>query len=332
MESITTFSGDEHEITRFCIDIPVGVGHMNIYLVEYLRNGKKMLIDTGPKNRKVRNTLLDMMESIGCPFESIDALLLTHEHLDHWGGARDFQELNPELRVFMHPNAYDTMTNFGKETAFFTHFINSFDGSGVPFWVPCFVKVFYEQYFMRRFTSPLLDSNVELVGAGKLEEFGLNLIHLPGHSASHLGIEALPYLFCGDVLWLDKTPNPFFSDGDSHLGVQAYLDTMDMLAERADIYEMALPAHGQPIEDIPEYTRFIHEHHERRWERMLATLDRPKTAYEILIDSRIVYGKRRVHPAHLFLAMCEVIGHLEWAETNKWVSSEEIDGLLYFSS
>ena len=329
MERVRVFEAPEHKITRFHFEIPMGVRHINLYVVEYLKTGRAFLVDTGPKDKKVYRNLLSLLEEEGYPLETLDALILTHEHLDHGGGAGSLQEQYPELRIIMHPNAYDMMTLTEMKDNPLLDYQRSFAQAGVPTLWNTFIRFFYKRFF-KKFFSPLEPETIELVEKGPLEEFGVNLLHLPGHSDSHLGIEVGPYLICGDVLWEGKTPNPFFSNGNPHLGVQAYLDTMDVIKERASRYEMVLPAHGEPITEIVEYTEFIHDHHHRRWERLRETLDGPKTAWQVLLDSGIVRGSRRVHPAHLMLATSEVLGHLEWAEDNDWVNSEEVDGLRYF--
>ncbi len=311
-------AGNRHDIWRFRLDIPMGVGHINIYLLRCLDSGKTLLIDTGPRDKMVQEGICSALEHAGHPIESLDGLLLTHEHLDHWGGTRALQERNPSMELIAHPEAYQAMQH-SRERSSFVDFLNAFGGAGQPFWFGPLVRTFYEKWAVPRFSEPPLERNLRLVSQGSLKDYGVNIVPLPGHSAYHIGVEAAPFLLAGDTLWEGKTPNPFFSDGEPRRGIKAYLDTLDWIAGQD--YGWALPAHGNTLHDLEGYARFIHEHHERRWQKMADVLDRPKSVYDILIDSRIVYGKRRFHPAHLFLAMCETLGHLEWAEGNGWVRS-----------
>ncbi|MBS3164217.1 MBL fold metallo-hydrolase [Candidatus Woesearchaeota archaeon] len=327
MDLATVFLGERHTITRFHLPIPMGVGHINLYLLEH-ESGKRLLVDTGPKDATLHASLCGLLEQHGTPIESIDGLLLTHEHLDHWGGARALQERAPQLEVILHPGAHQSISGLGKD--FGRDYIGVFAECGAPLLVSAAVRAFYDWYAVRRFAAPIYERNVRLVSEGPLDPYGVSLIHLPGHSAYHLGIEASGFLLAGDAVWKGKTPNPFFRRDNPDRGIQAYLDMLDTLPTKG--YSMALPAHGEPVDDLRGYSEFIREHHSKRLQRLLTSLHHAKTPWGVLQDSGILRGSRRFHPAHLFLALCETLGHLEWAEDRKLCRSFlSAEGARYFT-
>jgi hydroxyacylglutathione hydrolase len=64
--------------------IPIGLGIVSAFLV---RDRKDILIDTGGPGAGAR--LLRRLESLGIDPAALTLLLVTHGHLDHFGGARD---------------------------------------------------------------------------------------------------------------------------------------------------------------------------------------------------------------------------------------------------
>lgn len=70
----------------------------------------------------------------------------------------------------------------------------------------------------------------------------------------------------------------------------------------------ALPAHEQPVQDLPARVAALTQHHYHRLARVLAALDAPKTAYEVLVS---LFGDG-LSAHHLQLAMDETLAHLEY--------------------
>lgn len=66
--------------------------------VEY--NGKNYLIDTGLAGKAVDNA-----RRMHLPINSIDAVVLTHNHLAHTGGIDAVMRLNPKARIFLRAGA-----------------------------------------------------------------------------------------------------------------------------------------------------------------------------------------------------------------------------------
>jgi glyoxylase-like metal-dependent hydrolase (beta-lactamase superfamily II) len=62
--------------------------------------GSRALIDPGPESTLA--TLRDVLRSAGLTLASLDALLLTHIHLDHAGATGSILRENPNLKVYVH--------------------------------------------------------------------------------------------------------------------------------------------------------------------------------------------------------------------------------------
>jgi len=80
-------------------------GSVNVFLVEFKGDGRRILIDAGfgaPKGK-----LLKEMKKAGLSPESISDILITHIHPDHVGGLPDF----PNARVHIAAEEYEAWEN-----------------------------------------------------------------------------------------------------------------------------------------------------------------------------------------------------------------------------
>jgi len=140
---------------------PFGPPAWEVSNVYFVGEGEAVLIDAGyPTHASIRRTM-DAWRSLGCP--RIAAILITHAHLDHMGGAIEIQ----------------------KET-------------GAPIWAHAEEGLHFEQMLPQaRIDREIREG--EVIEAGGVV---LRALHLPGHTPGHLGYfaEALRFLFTGDLI------------------------------------------------------------------------------------------------------------------------------------
>jgi len=60
----------------------------------------KVLFDTGEKG----SYLLENIRSLGVDIKKIEAVIISHDHWDHWGGLWDLLKINNKMPVFICPN------------------------------------------------------------------------------------------------------------------------------------------------------------------------------------------------------------------------------------
>jgi glyoxylase-like metal-dependent hydrolase (beta-lactamase superfamily II) len=144
--------------------------------------------------RKVEETAVYQVESLGYDRQDVKHIVLTHLHLDHAGGLRDFPHANVhlfrgELESATRPN---TLLERGCDSAHWAH---------DPKWV------FYEQVDGEWFGFP----RIELLDGISPQMF---MVPLPGHTRGHCGVAAITergWIFnCGDAA------NPFHKEVDIH--------------------------------------------------------------------------------------------------------------------
>lgn len=163
------------------------LSHENDSHVYLVNGGSEMaLIDAGVGTGMVK--ILENIRSHGLDPERIRALLLTHVHADHAGGAAAWQEALPGLRVMVSRDVAGVVRE-GDEEAICLE-LGKKAGYYAPDYVfqPCPVEV------------ELKESDEVQVG-----ELRLRVLETPGHSAGHLAFvmedAGRTYLFSGDTLF-----------------------------------------------------------------------------------------------------------------------------------
>ncbi|MEA3144506.1 MAG: hypothetical protein QOG31_1830 [Thermoplasmata archaeon] len=146
----------------------------------------------------------------------------------------------------------------------------------------------------------------------------------PGHTPGSLLLETDGnHLVSGDTLLEHITSNAIELKDDDHGRYHQYLRTLDGL--RRMVGCEVLPGHHAPFRLTDALLDSHAAKHQRRRDRVLAHLDAPRTAWELL--PRVL-----PHLAHdqTFLGMCEVVGHLHALEIDGLARRRDQDGVRRF--
>jgi glyoxylase-like metal-dependent hydrolase (beta-lactamase superfamily II) len=183
----------------------VGAFQENSYLVVDEETGDAVIIDPGAD----ADALVEMIESSGA---TLQAVWLTHAHLDHIGAVSAIRRGFPGVPVHLHPldrQVYDAQSFFAESYQ-------------VPFEQP---------------DAPDEDlAHGDVVHVGNLS---FNVIHLPGHSPGHVVFHGHGIVLGGDVLFagsIGRTDLPMANP--AHM--QDSLRTMAALPRETVVY----PGHG----------------------------------------------------------------------------------------
>jgi glyoxylase-like metal-dependent hydrolase (beta-lactamase superfamily II) len=323
-------------IHRLAIPTPFMVGRVNAYLIE---DSPLTLVDSGPNSAKALDELEQALAERGHAVEDIELLVITHQHMDHFGlasilarrsGAEvaALESLAPFLAGYAHQTdledqfAQRLMLRHGLPPEIVTALRAV--SAGFRAWGAA-VEV----------TRPLADG-AEL----ELRDRTLRVLHRPGHSPSDTvflddrsAIGQHSILLAADHLIAHISSNPLLArplDADEEYAgprPQALLTYMDSLEKtRAMDLSLVLPGHGRPITDhvplIDERFR-LHERRAEKIRRLIAS--QPRTAHEIAQE---LWGNVAVTQA--FLTLSEVLGHVDLLLRDGQVLEEEHDGVVRF--
>jgi glyoxylase-like metal-dependent hydrolase (beta-lactamase superfamily II) len=320
-------------IHRLAIPTPFQVGRINAYLIE---DSPLTLIDSGPNSAKALDELEQALAARGHAIEDIELLVISHQHIDHFGlasilarrsGAEvaALEQLAPFLGSF--GQAAELDDSFA-ETLMVRH--------GIPPEVVRALRAVSASFrgwgSAVEVTRPLAaDSTLELAGRR------LQVLHRPGHSPSDTVFldESSGMLLAADHLISHISSNPLLARPLDAVGdykgprPQALLSYIDSLEKtRAMELSLVLPGHGPPISDhvalIDERFR-LHQRRAKKIHGLIVT--EPRTAHEVAQE---LWGNVAVTQA--FLTLSEVLGHVDLLLRDGLVREREDDGVIRFEA
>ncbi len=328
----------EAGIHRLAIPTPFRVGRINAYLIE---DSPLTLIDSGPNSAKALDELEQALKARGHSVQDIELLIVSHQHLDHFGLASILAR-----RSGAEVAALDVLAPY------LAHYGEQADAD----------DAFAESLMLRHGIPPEVVTALRAVSAGfrgwgaavevtrsladgeelRMRDRTLKVLHRPGHSPSDTVFyddradSGRPSLLLGaDHLIKHISSNPLLA---RPLGVetdssgprpQALVTYIDSLAKtRAMDVSLVLPGHGPPI---VEHAALIDERmrmHVRRAEKIRRLIEvEPRTAHEIAHE---LWGNVAVTQAYLTLS--EVLGHVDLLLADGSVVEREADGVVRFAA
>jgi glyoxylase-like metal-dependent hydrolase (beta-lactamase superfamily II) len=318
-------------IHRLAIPTPFMVGRVNAYLIE---DSPLTLVDSGPNSAKALDELEQALAARGHAVEDIELLVITHQHMDHFGlasilarrsGAEvaALDALAPFLAAYGHQ--IDLEDRFA-ERLMLRH--------GIPAEIVTALRAvsagFRAWGSAVEVTRPLADGS-----ALELRDRTLRVLHRPGHSPSDTVFldEQRAILLSADHLIAHISSNPLLArpldaseeyDGPRPQELIAYMTSLEQT--RAMELSLVLPGHGRPIADHVSLIDERFRLHRRRAEKMLRLIaSQPRTAHEIAQE---LWGNVAVTQA--FLTLSEVLGHTDLLLRDGLVVEEDRAGVVSF--
>ena len=318
-------------IHRLAIPTPFMVGRVNAYLIE---DSPLTLVDSGPNSAKALDELEQALAARGHRIEDIELLVITHQHMDHFGLASILaRRSGAEVAALDGLAPY--LADYGSETDRDDRFAEALMlAHGIPSEIVTALRAvsagFRAWGAAVEVTRPLADGG-ELV----LSERTLKVLHRPGHSPSDTVFldQERGILLAADHLIAHISSNPLLArplgSGERCEGPrpQALLTYMASLERtKAMELELVLPGHGRPISDHVALIDERFRMHRRRAAKILGLIAvQPRSAHEIAQE---LWGNVAVTQA--FLTLSEVLGHVDLLLGEGSVVEEERDGLVRF--
>ena len=89
-------------IYKIVLPIPFPLKTMNVYFID---EAPRTLVDAGIKTEASFDTLKKGLETIGYGLDSIERILITHGHIDHYGQAKRLSSFSG-APIYIHPKEY----------------------------------------------------------------------------------------------------------------------------------------------------------------------------------------------------------------------------------
>lgn len=314
------------------IPTPFPVGPVNVYAARDADTGGLTLVDCGPRTSEARAALEVGLSALGHSVRDIRRILVTHAHADHYGLAGALVA-ESGAQVFTHPfNRPMLEAGDGERGQRLSFYAELLSAAGVPEDVLGAIarvrRSVGEYADAVQVTGDLCDGDT-LTLAGRPWQ----VLHTPGHSSGLVCLyePSSRVLLSNDHLLRDISSNPLVEPpppgrSERFKSLVEYIGQLRRVA--AMDVSVAWPGHGEPICDVVELVRQREAFHADRARRILELLDgHEQTTYQV---ARALFPS--LDPMNLFLALSEVLGHLELLEVEGRVNLVRRDRLAFWQS
>lgn len=279
------------------------IGERALFQYVVASGDEAVLIDAGTA-RTPHETILPALQRLAIAPEQISAVIVTHPDLDHQGGVAALAEALPEARLAC--GFLDRGLVEDPERLLHDRYGAYEDPHGVGY--PPEAKRWMRSLYGARVNIDLAFGGGEslVVGDRRLE-----VLHLPGHSAGHLGLQEAEsgFLFSSDAIHWRMCPG---FDGSPQLPptyeeVDAYLETIERVRR---LGEVTIHSGHWPARSGNEAVAFLEESREfvaAMDETLHELLESPRSLAELCPDVDQRLGPFGADPVNL---MFVVAGHL----------------------
>ena len=259
--------------------------------------GHRAIIDPGPESTYA--TLRERLRSRGLSVAQLDAILLTHIHLDHAGASGSLVRDNPRLIVYVHKLGALHMIDPTKLLA-----------SAARLWPDTLHQLFGA-------TLPVPEENLRLLEGGETLTLGarkLEVAYTPGHASHHVSYfdAAEEVAFVGDTtgIRIDNGPYILPATPPPDISLEIWENSFAVILARrpSRLFLTHFGYAEEPAEHIAEFRRRLH-----RWAELAA---------EVLLSAP---SEAEAKKAFVARAQAEMQEHLGSAEADHHAFTAGLD-------
>lgn len=248
------------------------------------KDAQTVLIDTGSGTDTSHEDILNGLRQAGLQPADLTHILLTHAHIDHYGGLSKLKPLT-SAKIGCHELDVQTVSQHEARLALIGCRLASFlTEAGLPDETRDTLLGIY------RFTKALYRSVPVDFTYGDIKNHvpELEVVHLPGHCPGHVAMRVDDIVFCGDMVVEGVTPHLAPESINPFGGVDHYLESLSRLGNWTQGARLVLNGHDDLITDLPARIEATRQNLIRRMSKALEALVEPLTIAE---TCEAIYGE-----------------------------------------
>jgi glyoxylase-like metal-dependent hydrolase (beta-lactamase superfamily II) len=241
-------------------------------------DGQRAIVDPGPGSTLA--TLRELLQSRGIGVADLNAILLTHIHLDHAGATGSLVRENPRLTVYVHQLGAPHMSDPSKLLA-----------SAARLWPDTLQELFGE-------TLPVPAENLRILQGGETLKVGarkLDVVYTPGHASHHVSYfdDAEGVAFVGDTtgVRIENAPYILPATPPPDIDLDIWDKSMDTILARRPA-RLCLTHFGysdHPAAHIAEFRERLH-----RWAEVAAECQRSAPNEAAALQTFVARSRREM--------------------------------------
>lgn len=267
---------------------------------------KRFLVDCGSGMPQSNEDLLAGLAAINDTYEpltlaDIDALILTHGHIDHFGGL-SFVRQHSQAPAGIHQLDVRVISHHEERRIVASRQLEIFlEKAGVS------ERKRQDLMAMYLFSKDSLRAwPIDFILSEEQPYHDIHFIHTPGHCSGQVCLLVDDVMITADHILSHTTPHQAPESITMNMGLGHYLDSLTKVKKIPHI-RLGLGGHEEAMTDVYGRIEAIRQAHQKRLERILEICHTPKTIAEV---SHELFGPR--HSYHVLLAIEEAGAHVEY--------------------
>ncbi len=302
------------KVVRLRVPVPIAaLGHVNSYILSDEVERRSVLVDPGMYWPEGISALGRSLSSAGLRICDVEAIVITHFHVDHATATAVIASLCP-MPVYM--GERDLRAVRGGFERYFNGVLDLYSQYGVPVEELETIRGVHPVPRLARAYEELADMDLRPLREGDRVTIGsshASVVELPGHTPGHIalvidgGREAL----VGDSLLNRITPHVVLDDARRD-ALGEYIKTLRKMMSMG--LGLARPGHMDDVVDPAGRAAELLDHHDRRLNEVRSLLSSgPLTLYDVARRMRWRTGPRtwsELNPYERYFAIGEALAHL----------------------
>ena len=254
------------------------------YVYVLQKDDENILIDSGSGTETSHEDLLNGLKQAGLQPSDLTYILLTHAHIDHYGGLTRLKPLT-NAKIGCHELDLQTVSYHDARLALIGRRLASYlTEAGLTEETRDSLLGIY------RFTKAIYRSvPVDFTYRSQNMQVGpLEMIHLPGHCPGHVAMRLDDVIFCGDMIVDGITPHLAPESINPYGGLDHYLESLAYLQKWGAGARLVLNGHDDVITDLSARIEATRQNLIRRMGKALDALADPLTIADVCST---VYGE-----------------------------------------